>query len=63
MNEGRVERLDGGGSGMDLVLQRLHHPVWQATAPITRAAARAGDVCRRHEDEYEYPTVPPLPQR
>ena len=27
MNEGRVERLDGGGGGVDLVLQRLHRPV------------------------------------
>ncbi len=27
MNEGRVERLDGGGGGIDLILQRLHHPV------------------------------------
>ena len=27
MNEGRVERLDGGGGGIDLVLQRLHRPV------------------------------------
>ena len=26
MNEGRVERLDGGG-GIDLILQRLHRPV------------------------------------
>ena len=40
MNEGRVERLDGGGGGIDLVLQRLHRPDWQATAPLTRAAAR-----------------------
>ena len=27
MNEGRVKRLDGGGGGIDRVLQRLHRPV------------------------------------
>ena len=33
MNEGRVERLDGGGGGIDLVLQRLHRPVWLLPHP------------------------------
>jgi hypothetical protein len=27
MNEGQVEHPDGGGSGIDFILQRLHHPV------------------------------------
>jgi hypothetical protein len=27
MNEGRVERPDGGSSGVDFILQHLHHPV------------------------------------
>ena len=27
MNKGRVERLDGGSGGIDLVLQCLHRPV------------------------------------
>jgi hypothetical protein len=33
MNEGRVERLDGGGGGVDLILQRLHRPVWLLPHP------------------------------
>ena len=33
MNEGRVKRLDGGGSSVDLVLQRLHRPVWLLPHP------------------------------
>jgi hypothetical protein len=33
MNKGRVERPDGGGSGIDFILQRLHHPVWLLSHP------------------------------
>ena len=33
MNEGRVEQLDGGGGGVDLVLQCLHRPVWLLPHP------------------------------
>ncbi len=33
MNEGQVEQLDGGGDGVDLVLQRLHRPVWLLPHP------------------------------
>ena len=33
MNEGQVERLDGGGGSVDLVLQRLHRPVWLLPHP------------------------------